>query len=202
MPARLAGAAGAWCQSQRFQLQIRGWAGHTGASPHMQPVLCGVTDSPSPSEQSQHRWLPRAGLPAPGTAVSHSNAMVVSAPRGIPPSFPPLCKGSAWASFILPGSLWAYLYKQLPLIKLGSHSMKPNARGEEGRLWGINPGTDRAATEICLWQIWLKIPWDEEEDMEINMGHSWWKLFLAKTLFWQKVNFFFCNWNFFWNTLC
>lgn len=189
MPARLAGAAGAWCQSQRSQLQVRGWAGHTRASPHVQPVLCRVTDSPSPSEQSP------AQVAAQSWAASSRYGCVPQQCHGCfctkrhLPLFHP-CKGSVWASFILPGSLWAYLYKQLPLIKLGSRSMKPNARREEGRLWGVNPGTDRAATEICLWQIWLKIPWDEEEDMEINMGHSGENCFWPKHFFDKKSIFF------------
>lgn len=51
--------------------------------------------------------------------------------------------------------------------------MKPNTWGEEGSLQGVNPGTSSTATETCLWQIWLKMPCDGEEDIEINMGHSW-----------------------------
>lgn len=51
--------------------------------------------------------------------------------------------------------------------------MKPNTWGEECSLQGVNPETGSAATETCLWQIWLKKPRDEEEGTEINMGHSW-----------------------------
>lgn len=82
--------------------------------------------------------------------------------EGHPPTFPH-CESSAWAHLPLSSGIsyspWSVSrLTQLPLIKLGSRSIKPNTWREEGSLWGLNPGTGNAATETYLWQIWLKIP--------------------------------------------